>query len=67
MKVLKTIAVITVGAAAGMLIANKLTDGAVVDALTDLYHTIVDKGEAAVEAVAETAEAVTDAAGAVEV
>ena len=61
MKVLKTVAIITVGAAAGLLIANKLTDGAVKEAMSEIYHNIVDKGEATVDAVADGAMNVAEA------
>ena len=65
MKVIKTIAIVTIGVGAGMVIANKLTDGAVMDAVTNLYHNIVDKSEDAIDAVADTAENVADAASSI--
>ena len=61
MKVFKTIAVVTAGTAIGLLIANKLTDGAVMEAMTDIYHNIVDKGQDAVETVADAASKVAEA------
>ena len=62
MKVLKTLALVAASAAVTVFVTNKLTNGAVLDAMSDVYHNIVDKSEDVVEAVADTAETVADAA-----
>ena len=66
MKALKVIGIVTLGAAAGMFVANLLTDGAVGTAVSEVVASVkekfMDKGQEAVEAVEDVVDIVDDVA-----
>ena len=69
MKALKVIGIVTLGAAAGMVVANVLTNGAVGEAVSGVIDSMkekfMDKGQQVVETVADVTDGIADIADSV--